>query len=141
MKFTNPTNNYSVYVEIAPLWCFLFGPLYFLASGIWRHFLLLGIISGIILGAGNMVISKRAQQEISAVVYQNQDFTAEKAEKVTQYNNKVILWTLGILFATTGIYACYVNEIVRHHYLQKGWVEEKEASPEEKQDSPNQAQE
>lgn len=88
-----------------------------------------------------MVIGKRAQEEISAVAYHNEIFTTERAEKVTQYNNKVILWTLGILFATTGIYACYVNEIVRHHYLQKGWVEEKEPSPEEAKNASSPAQE
>ena len=35
--YENPTNGYQEKVGSAGLMCFLFGPLYFLAKGIWTH--------------------------------------------------------------------------------------------------------
>ena len=45
MKFENPANGHIVYKSSPALWCFLFGALYFLVSGIWRHALVMFIIS------------------------------------------------------------------------------------------------
>ena len=37
MKFENPANGYQEEATNCGLWCFLFGPFYFAAKGVWTH--------------------------------------------------------------------------------------------------------
>lgn len=37
MRYLNPINGYAEDSSLPFLWCLLFGPLYFLAKGIWLH--------------------------------------------------------------------------------------------------------
>lgn len=37
MKFTRPSNGFTVRIEAPRFFTFLFGPLYFAAHGIWSH--------------------------------------------------------------------------------------------------------
>ena len=46
MKFRNPKNGFIENKSSPTLWCLLFGALYFLVSGAWRHVLVIFIISG-----------------------------------------------------------------------------------------------
>lgn len=75
MRFENPVNGYIEETNGAPLWCLLFGCIYFAVKGIWTHAfaaLLLAIVT-----AG-------------------------------------LSWLIYPFFAT---------QIVRTHYLRRGWIE------------------
>ena len=37
MRFKNPANGYIEEVNYAPLWCLLFGSIYFAVKGVWTH--------------------------------------------------------------------------------------------------------
>jgi hypothetical protein len=76
-----------------------------------------------------------------ARVLNQQHYLEDNEKSAADKKISAMVWGVVLMFVVSGIYACYVNEIVRHHYMQKGWVEEQEPSPEEKQDTPNQAQE
>jgi hypothetical protein len=46
MKFRNPANNYIENISYPMLACLLFGPLYFVYHGAWRH-VLVGLCLGV----------------------------------------------------------------------------------------------
>ena len=52
VSFKNPANGYieTGYGGFAPLWCFLFGPFYFVYKGNWRHAILFGVFTPLSLG-------------------------------------------------------------------------------------------
>lgn len=37
MRFKNPANDYVEEIKNAPLWCLLFGCIYFAVKGVWTH--------------------------------------------------------------------------------------------------------
>ena len=39
MKYKNPANDYTEEISgpLSWLWCLLFGPLYWVVKGVWRH--------------------------------------------------------------------------------------------------------
>jgi hypothetical protein len=37
MRFENPSNGYVEEVTLAPLWCLVFGCIYFAVKGVWTH--------------------------------------------------------------------------------------------------------
>lgn len=78
MRFENPANGYVEEVTNAPLWCLLFGCIYFAVKGVWTH-----AIVGALLAIVTCTIS----------------------------------WF---------IYPFFANQIMRTHYLRRGWVEIKE---------------
>jgi hypothetical protein len=53
LSFENPANGYrkDVFIPAAFIWCLLFGPLYFIVQGNWRHavaaFVLASVTAGI----------------------------------------------------------------------------------------------
>jgi hypothetical protein len=75
MRFENPANGYVEEVTYAPLWCLLFGCIYFAVKGVWTHAIAAAILA--ILTAG-------------------------------------ISWLVYPFFAT---------DIMRTHYLRRGWIE------------------
>ena len=49
MRFKNPANGYVEEITNAPLWCLLFGCIYFAVKGVWTHAvaaLLLALVTG-----------------------------------------------------------------------------------------------
>lgn len=73
MRFENPANGYVEKVTAAPLWCLLFGCVYFAVKGVWTH-------------------------AVAALA----------------------IFTLGISWL---VYPCFVTQIMRTHYLRRGWIE------------------
>jgi hypothetical protein len=75
MRFENPANGYVEEVTNAPLWCLLFGCIYFAVKGVWTH-----AVAALLLALVTFCIS----------------------------------WLVYPFFAT---------QIMRTHYLRRGWVE------------------
>jgi hypothetical protein len=75
MRFENPVNGYVEEVRYAPLWCLLFGCIYFAVKGVWTH-----AIAALLLA----------------------------------------LVTAGISWL---VYPFFATEIMRTHYLRRGWIE------------------
>jgi len=75
MRFQNSSNGFVEEVTAAPLWCLLFGFIYFAVRGVWTH-----AIAAFILA----------------------------------------ILTLGISWL---IYPFFANDIMRTHYLRRGWFE------------------
>lgn len=57
MRFRNPTNGYETRGGGAAsiLWAFLFGPLYFIARGVWSHAVISLVLAVITVGASWLV--------------------------------------------------------------------------------------
>ncbi len=57
MQFKNPSNNYpeEVSSKISWLWCLLFGPIYWIYKGIWRHAIIHLILAIITAGGASLV--------------------------------------------------------------------------------------
>ena len=57
MRFANPMNNYHEVggTTFSWLWCFLFGPIYFIYKGIWSHALLCLIMAIITMGFSQLI--------------------------------------------------------------------------------------
>jgi hypothetical protein len=74
MRFKHPANGYVEEVSLAPLWCLLFGFIYFAVKGVWTH-----AVAGLALS----------------------------------------IFTFGISWL---IYPFFANQIMRAHYLRRGWL-------------------
>jgi hypothetical protein len=55
MKFKNPTNDFIEESSVCGLWCFLFGPLYFMYKGVWSHAAVSLILALCTMGLSNLV--------------------------------------------------------------------------------------
>jgi uncharacterized membrane protein len=75
MRFENPANGYVEKVTAAPLWCLLFGCVYFAVKGVWTH-------------------------AVAALA--------------------LAIFTVGITWL---VYPFFATQIMRTHYLRRGWIE------------------
>jgi hypothetical protein len=55
MVFRNPANGYTESASVPFLWCFLFGTLYFMFKGVWRHVLISFVVAVCTLGLGWLI--------------------------------------------------------------------------------------
>lgn len=109
MRFENPANEYVESTNLSWLWAFLFPLLYFSAKGVWTHFvsyLLVAVVYysfvfwwAILIGA-------------AAVMKLRQEAGPE-----------LVLLSLVLVLLPSLAYSLFASQIMRTHYLRKGWKE------------------
>jgi uncharacterized oligopeptide transporter (OPT) family protein len=102
MRFENPANGYVEGANLPALWALLCGPAYFLAKGVWQHTALFMLL---------------VYQVVFAIV-----FTEYKPDEQISLPG-IAVGTFILSSPIFVIYACLAKNIVRRHYLRKGWYE------------------
>ena len=119
MRFEHPTNGYVETCSMPFLWALIFGPLYFLLKGIWRHVVLYFVVNSILIAAWWML----AIAAISATSFLAVYASGRNPETLT---NLALIATTIVpvgLVAPFLIYPFLATGIVRRHILRQGWSE------------------
>ena len=116
MRFQNPANGYVDNCSVPFLWALIFGPLYFVLKGIWRHVVLYFVVNMVLIwlslalasGSGLIATFVLSQFATQPAVAQNTALIA-------------ISVMVMALIAPFLIYPFIAGGIVRRHYMRMGW--------------------
>lgn len=119
MRFENPANGYVETLSAPFLWALIFGPLYFLIKGVWRHVILYFIVNGVLLSvAGGLAVASAIAAATATQAFDATHGLADPARTGITAAAAVAALVLPFL-----IYPFFAAGIVRRHYLRMGWIE------------------
>lgn len=117
MRFENPANGYVETCTAPFLWALIFGPLYFVLKGVWRHVVLYFVVNSILLSvAGVLAFGSFYAANFAAQSYNTTGSDAGN----TAIAVGVAIAALVLPFL---LYPFIATGIIRRHYLRAGWVE------------------
>ncbi|WP_176593505.1 hypothetical protein [Sphingobium sp. EM0848] len=109
MRFQNQMNGYVEVCSAPFLWALLFGPLYFVIKGVWRHVILYFIINSVLIYTA---------------------FWSGWAGNDPGRTPIVTAVAIAGAILPFLIYPFIARDIIRYHFLRQGWVElNKDGSP------------
>ena len=97
MQYINPKDKYTKAVYFPKIWTFIFGPLYFLIHGVWRHILGYAIGFGLTLFVLFPYLASEANAD----------------------DEPFLLFLSVFVFQLT--YALCARRILHNSYMRKGW--------------------
>lgn len=116
MRFRNTHNGYEEGASVPFLWTLLFGALYFIYKGIWRHAIFFIQWNAILMTlalfiAGGAAIATQMALRAGATGVADRPESAGATVAIT-----LVAFVLPFL-----IYPFFAGGIVRRHYLRNGW--------------------
>jgi hypothetical protein len=118
MQFENPANGYVETCRVPFLWALIFGPLYFVLKGVWRHVILYFIVNGALISGSWFFAFFGAMASTGSVYLLGEpDGHLLRPVPIASFIVPAAL-ILPFLF-----YPFIAGGIVRRHYLRMGWTE------------------
>lgn len=117
MRFQHPVNGYVEHCSVPFLWALIFGPLYFVLKGIWRHVVLYFTVNFVLISfSWAFALGVGAATEGAVTTFSDMDGRSWHAPIA-------LIVIIAALILPFLFYPFIASGIVRRHFLRQGWHE------------------